>query len=204
MAVILLSTLTACMYCLFPLSARTGVLPGFHVQTRPSVSVINAWSLLAMARLVFAPSGRLRAVGLVVLSVRYQACPFASSRRNPWLRAWAWTMRTPGFCLTRTGLAFPVLFASQIQACPSASTMRIRLPEARAVMACACPGRSAAVCSPGFAVGSWVPGWLAWKVWTCPCWSTARSRSSFRLMLVNLVFRLVSRMVGVACWLVQV
>ena len=46
--------------------------------------------------------------------------------------------------------------------------------------------------------------WLAWKMWTRPCWSTASSRLLLVLMLVNLMFRSVSRMVGVGCWLVQV
>ena len=41
----------------------------------------------------------------------------------------------PGSCLTRAGLALLVLLVSQVQACPSASTMRVRLAEAAAVTA---------------------------------------------------------------------
>ena len=146
MAVVLLPTLAACMYCWLPLSARMSVSPGFQAHIRPSLSVIMVWSLLAVIWLALAPSGRPTEVMLAVLLYRYQACPSASRRRNPRLRAWAWTMRMSGSCLTRAGLAFPVLAVSQVQACPSASTMRIRLPEATAVTACAFPGRLVAAC----------------------------------------------------------
>ena len=106
----------------------------------------------------------------------------------------------PGSCSMRAGLACPVLPASQVQACQSASTMRIRLPEAKARTACVCPGRLFVSCSsslrPVF--------WLSWKAWTWPCRSTARNRSLLMLMLVNLVFRLVLRIVGVGSPLFQV
>ena len=73
MAVILPSARTACVYGWFPLSARMGVSPGFHAQTWPSQSVMMAWFLSAVILLAFMPSGGLTAVGLVVLSARYQA-----------------------------------------------------------------------------------------------------------------------------------
>ena len=108
---------------------------------RPFLPVMMAWLALPAIRLAFWPSGRLTATGLVVPSARCQDCPSASRRRNPWLRAWAWMMRMPGSCLTCAGSAFPILLASQVQACPSVSTMRIRPGEEMARTACACPGR---------------------------------------------------------------
>ena len=156
MAVTLLPVLVACMYCWLPLSARVGLPAGCQVQMRPSLPVMMARLSLAVILLAFMPSGRLTAAESAVLSARYQACPSVSSRRNPWLRVWAWMMRMPGSCLMRSGSALPVLLVSQVQACPSESRARIRLPEETARTACAFPGRLVAVCSAGF--GSW----LAW------------------------------------------
>ena len=70
MAVILLPVLAACIYRLFPSSARMGASPGCQDHTWPSVSVITAWLSLAVIELVFMFAGRLTAVGLVVLSAR--------------------------------------------------------------------------------------------------------------------------------------
>ena len=69
------------------------------------------------------------------------------------MRAWAWMMRMPGFCLMRSGLMLPVLLVSQVQACPSESRARIRLLEATAVTDCVFPGRLVAACSIHFVFG---------------------------------------------------
>ena len=63
------------MYGWLLLSARMGVPSIFQAQTWPSVSVMMAWFLSAVILLAFMPSGRLTALGLVVLLARYQGCP---------------------------------------------------------------------------------------------------------------------------------
>ena len=160
MAVILLPASAACRYGWFLSSTRVGASPDFQAQTRPSLPVSMAWLPLAVILLAFRLSGRPTAVMLVVLSARYRACPFESKRRNPLLRAWAWTVRVSGSCLMRSGLAFPVLPVSQVQACPSVSKARIRLADATAVTACAFPDRLVVSCSSGFGFRFWLP----WKL----------------------------------------
>ena len=204
MAVILLPVLAACVYCWFPVSARMSASPGFQAQSCPFLLVIMAWSSLAAIWLALVPSGKPTGVTLASLSARYQGCPFESKSRNPLLKAWTWTVRISVSCLMCTGLAFLVLLAFQVQVCPSASTMRAWLAEATALTVCAFPGRLSVACSVGFGFGSWLSAWLVWEAWTCPCRSTAKSQSLFRLMLVNPASWPVSRIVGVASWLFQV
>ena len=58
------------MYGWLLMSARMGVASVFEDQTWPFLSVMMAWFLSAVILLAFMPSGRLTAVGSVVLSAR--------------------------------------------------------------------------------------------------------------------------------------